>query len=84
MNYFIIEKYYKPEYFSSYATYNKTGMGIMSIYGNANDPPEKMKMHYKHVVTPRTYEVVDEFEVLAVWKEDGGKKERGNLNIELE
>ena len=55
VNYFIIEKYYKPEYFSSFATYNQTGMGIITITGTAASPPEQFKVHYQHIVTPNTY-----------------------------
>jgi hypothetical protein len=67
VNYFIIEEYYKPEYFSSYATYNLTGMGIMTIHSNSVDR-ERYAIHYKHIITPNTYEVVDEFTIIDQWK----------------
>lgn len=37
VNYWIIEEYYKPEYFSVYSTYNITGMGIMTFEGRSTD-----------------------------------------------
>ena len=59
VEYWIIEEYYKPEYFSSYATYNLTGMGILTIRGSTLTPQEPFQIEYKHIITPKTYEVVD-------------------------
>lgn len=70
VNYFIIEEYYKPEYFSVYATYNLTGMGIMTVSGNAQNKAEAFQIHYKHIITPKTYEVVDEFIITNKFKEE--------------
>ena len=70
VNYFIIEDYYKPEYFSVYATYNLTGMGIMTFTGNSLNKKDTFQIHYKHIITPKTYEVVDEFIVTNQFKED--------------
>ena len=68
MNYFIIEEYYKPEYFSAYATYNLTGMGIMTISGSSVKKGETFQIHYKHIITPKTYEEVDWFVVTNKYK----------------
>jgi hypothetical protein len=67
-NYFIIEEDYKPEYFSVYATHNLTGMGIMTFTGNSLDKSSTFQIHYKHIITPKTYEVVDEFIVTNKFK----------------
>lgn len=70
VNYFIIELPYVPEYFSVYSTYNITGMGIMTISGNTANKAETFQIHYKHIITPKTYEVVDEFVVSNKFKEE--------------
>ena len=42
-----------------YSTYNITGMGIMTITGNTLEKDELFQIHYKHIITPKTYEEVD-------------------------
>jgi hypothetical protein len=59
VNYFIIEQYYKPEYFSVFSTYNLTGMGIMTINGTSVNKNNAFDINYIHIITPNTYEVVD-------------------------
>ncbi len=59
VNYFIVEQYYKPEYFSLFSTYNITGMGIMTFTGNSLRKDQPFEINYKHIITPKTYEVVD-------------------------
>ena len=63
VNYWEVEPYYEPEYFSVYATHNITGMGTLTITGNSKSEGESLKMRYQHIITPKTYEVVDEFEI---------------------
>lgn len=67
VDYFIIEQYYKPEYFSVYSTYNQTGMGIMTFTGNANliegEEASEFSINYQHFITPITYTKVDEFTI---------------------
>lgn len=36
-------------------------MGIMTITGNTLKKDELFQVHYKHIITPKTYEEVDEF-----------------------
>lgn len=59
VNYFIVEQEYKPEYFSVYSTYNITGMGILTFTGSSVKKEQPFEINYKHIITPRTYEVVD-------------------------
>lgn len=59
VEYWEVEVDYKREYFSVYATHNITGMGIMTISGSAKNQQNPLEVNYKHITTPRTYEVVD-------------------------
>ena len=45
-------------------------MGIMTISGNTANKAETFQIHYKHIITPKTYEVVDEFVVSNKFKEE--------------
>lgn len=57
VDYFIIEEYYKPEYFSAYATYNLTGLAILTFTGRAGS--DDYAMNYKHYVTVPLCTLVD-------------------------
>lgn len=35
----------------------------MTIWGNTANKTQTFQIHYKHIITPKTYEVVDEFVV---------------------
>lgn len=66
VNYWIIEVDYPTEYFSQFATHNITGMGIMTFHSNSLQKKD-FRINYKHIVTPNTYEVVDEWEVTSLY-----------------
>ena len=53
-----------------YSTSNLTGMGIMTFCGSSVRKGETFQIHYKHIITPKTYEVVDEFVVTNRFKEE--------------
>lgn len=54
-------------------------MGIMTFTGNSLKKDEKFEINYKHIITPKTYEVVDEFVIMNKFKED--IKISSNLNL---
>ena len=41
----------------------------MTYHGSSIDPDQEFKIHYKHIITPNTYEVVDEFVVTSSFKD---------------
>lgn len=45
-------------------------MGIMTISGSSVKKSETFQIHYKHIITPKTYEVVDEFVVTNKYKNE--------------
>jgi hypothetical protein len=63
VNYWEVEVDYEQEYFSVFATHNITGMGILTISGNSHSQDQPLEADYKHITTPKTYEVVDQFKL---------------------
>jgi hypothetical protein len=44
-------------------------MGIMTFQGRSDNKAAPYEIQYKHIITPKTYEVVDEFIVTNKYKE---------------
>jgi hypothetical protein len=52
----------------------------MTISGSSTNKKDTFQIHYKHIITPNTYEEVDEFIVTNKFKEDS----TNNLSIMTE
>lgn len=51
----------------------------MTYFGNSTSTSTPYQIHYKHIITPNTYEVVDEFIVTNKYKKTDSGPSTGNL-----